>query len=791
MTVSSTTRTAGPFAGTGLVTTYAFAFYVFQNTDVLVQQTDVNGNIKTLVYGSDYTVTLNSNQSSSPGGTITLTTALPSGYTLVMTSQVKALQSVDIQNPSNFYPSVVTQEFDYLTVLVQQLQQSISQTLTLPLAYASGVSTQLPAPVANQLIGWNATGTGLQNFNASTLASIVAFGTANADIFTGDGSTKVFNLSANPGNQANLDVAISGVTQLPGVDYVWSGGQVVTFTAAPPNGAKVLLRYMQALPQGTMDSAATTFLQAGSGAASRTVQDKLRETVSATDFMSAAQKADIAAGTATVDVSTAVQAAVNSLPSGGGEVVLWRGAGLFSAPVTTRSNVLIRGYGDATQIVVSTDIEVFNSDTTTVNSNISLAILRDFYINKTFSGATTKYDIHLQNPLFCKIERVHIKSGHGDTAYSSTNVGGIWLDKPDTSTQGAYCNSILDCWIQNNSIYLRNITDSTIRGGWVWGHVRQFAIRVRAGGNIDITNVNGIITSQYNGGIWLDGTGVNQVRIVGCEWDGNPLLQRGDGIYCPQNATQVLIAGNTFWACGKNGVNVTDPVGWSITGNNFWKNNDNDAGFDDIRITGSTFAPSGNVVSGNTFTMDVARTNKGYAIREVNAGFNPGFNNYKGNALNGGGNYQSPAVLLLGSNEYDGSLGGTGRVRANATELGEGALGDPGGLTATQANTVNALGTLDLTVNTTSYLGNPGGFAGILTVTSTRLNAATQSRRTVYAVVGYGTTATFTSLATQDGSGGGAAFTVTMASNGVIRFTDTSGQQVGVRMAFYGSKSLA
>lgn len=338
MTVSSTTRTAGPYQGTGLVSTYPFSFYVFQNTDVLVQQTDSLGNITTLAYGSGYTVTLNSNQSSSPGGTITLATPLPTGYTLVMTSQVPATQSVSIANNSGFYPAVVTQEFDYLTVLIQQVLTQLATSLQLPLAYSNGVSTQLPQPVSNKLIGWNSNATGLQNFDASTLASIVAFGTANADVFTGNGSQTVFTLTANPGAQANLDVSVGGVTQINGSDFVWSGGTTLTFTSAPPNGAKILARYQQTLLQGTADAGSVTYsdsgsygsgtvglrlkqmvssigaalvgyTQGGTGAASITVASKLQQTVNVLDFG--------ADPTGVVDSTTSIQNAINSLPTGG------------------------------------------------------------------------------------------------------------------------------------------------------------------------------------------------------------------------------------------------------------------------------------------------------------------------------------------------------------------------------------------------------------------------------------------------------------------------------------------
>ena len=57
--------------------------------------------------------------------------------------------------------------------------------------------------------------------------------------------------------------------------------------------------------------------------------------------------------------------------------------------------------------------------------------------------------------------------------------------------------------------------------------------------------------------------------------------------------------------------------------------------------------------------------------------------------------------------------------------------------------------------------------------------------------MGYGSTATFTLLASQDGSGGGASFTVAMNGNGVIRFTNTSDNDVLVSMAFFGARGFA
>ena len=253
MTISSTVRKAGPYRGTGLVSSYPFNFKVFQASDVLVLQTDTQGNTTTLALTSAYTVTLNADQNGNPGGNVVLNSALPSGYTLTIGSQVQQLQSTQITNNGGFYPAVITDALDRLTILVQQQQQQVGNALQLSLTTPAGVSTQLPAPVASKIIGWNGAGNGLQNVDPTTLATIVAFGTANRDFFTGDGSTTIFTLSANPGAQANLDVDISGVTQAGGVDFTWSGGQTLTFAVAPPNGSRVQARYFQGLPQGTAD----------------------------------------------------------------------------------------------------------------------------------------------------------------------------------------------------------------------------------------------------------------------------------------------------------------------------------------------------------------------------------------------------------------------------------------------------------------------------------------------------------------------------------------------------------
>lgn len=490
------------------------------------------------------------------------------------------------------------------------------------------------------------------------------------------------------------------------------------------------------------------------------------------------------------DDRAAIQAALDLVGVTGGTVVHPAGNALVLAGLLIKSNVLYIGQGmESSSITTPNDIEVFSNDRTNINTVLFGAEIRDLKIEKTISGATTKYDIRFSNAEFCRLHKVHVKSGHNDAAYSETNVGGVLMERLTGSTTPAFCNTVEDCWIQNNSIMFDGVTDSEISRGFVWGHVRQFAIRIRGGGNIAIVGVQGIITSQFNGGIWLDGPGVNQIRILNNEFDGNPSLIRGDGIFCPQLVVNVKVVGNTIWACGRNGINVTDPVGWTITGNGFYQNNADDNFYDDIRITGQTFSPNGNVVCGNSHIADIARTNKGYMIREVNGGNPPVNNTYTGNGSIGG-NYLTPGILILLTASAAGNIG-AGSPDVSRSPGMYSAFGSNSLIAELVASGVANGSAISLPINTETFGGQPGGFVGTVNVSSTRENDATRSTRTVFAVVCRGTVSTFTPLVTQDGSTAPAAFVVDTNVAGTIRFINNGGGAVTVRLSFVGSKSLA
>lgn len=301
MSISSDTiRKAGPYTGTGATTAFPFTFKVFLNTDVLVTSAK-NGVQTTMVLGTDYTVTLNANQDSNPGGTVNTTVAPDTSTTITITSQVPKTQPMVLTNNGGMYPTVLNDSADRAIIVAQQLSEVLSRTVTLPVSVPINVNPQLPLPVARRGLVWDTNAQNLilttydpdaaQTSAASAAASATSaansltafkniyYGPLSADPtkrpdgttmqagdeyfnttlnqlrvytgtawqgaavqfaptvqqFSGTGSQTAFTLSQAPGTANALIISISGVTQVPGVDFTVAG-TALTFVTAPPAG---------------------------------------------------------------------------------------------------------------------------------------------------------------------------------------------------------------------------------------------------------------------------------------------------------------------------------------------------------------------------------------------------------------------------------------------------------------------------------------------------------------------------------------------------------------------------
>ena len=163
MTISSTNRKAGPFAGNDVTVNFPFAFKVFSAADLYVVRADSTGTETALALTTNYTVALNADQDANPGGTVTLLAALATGYLLTLTSNLDYLQPTDLTNQGGFYPKVINSALDRLTIFIQQISEQLGRALKYSITSPLGDSA-LPTPVANNVIGWNETGNGFKNY---------------------------------------------------------------------------------------------------------------------------------------------------------------------------------------------------------------------------------------------------------------------------------------------------------------------------------------------------------------------------------------------------------------------------------------------------------------------------------------------------------------------------------------------------------------------------------------------------------------------------------------------------
>lgn len=134
-TVSSETRSAGPYVGNGVTTSFSFSFKVFEKADLVVTKTSAAGVDSVLTLDVDYSVSLNADQDASPGGSITYPisgSALSASELLTIDSDVARTQGVDLVTGGPFLPNVIENALDRNAILSQQLKRDLDRSIKQP-----------------------------------------------------------------------------------------------------------------------------------------------------------------------------------------------------------------------------------------------------------------------------------------------------------------------------------------------------------------------------------------------------------------------------------------------------------------------------------------------------------------------------------------------------------------------------------------------------------------------------------------------------------------------------------
>lgn len=167
MTVETTERKAS-FAGGQDTNEFTFRALVSAPADIKVLKTLISTGVDTdLAYSTDYTVSVNSD---GIGGIVTLTPSVSTLYTTTVYRETTNTQASDYDDYNQFPADTLEGDLDKRTMIDQEQAEALDRTVKVPIA--SSVDPTLPLPVANYALGWNATGTGLENKSPIDAASV-------------------------------------------------------------------------------------------------------------------------------------------------------------------------------------------------------------------------------------------------------------------------------------------------------------------------------------------------------------------------------------------------------------------------------------------------------------------------------------------------------------------------------------------------------------------------------------------------------------------------------------------
>lgn len=294
---------------------------------------------------------------------------------------------------------------------------------------------------------------------------------------------------------------------------------------------------------GSISSALISFLQAGTGAVLRTVESKLRDSVSVFDFMTTAQIAAVKASTFAVDVTTPINAAI---ASGAREVFFPQGGYAISAPITIGSpsvGVSLVGAGRQATVIRNTGVNTpavkSIGNAVLYNTSIRIADMSLEGQNGTGDGVLLDYT------LVVVLERLDCYA-HGLSGISMHHSAYVAVD---------------DCWSRSNF------------GNALSLGPESYFVNVK-GGNFE-TSANGVVIfgdgplpprhitftgSAFRGAIDRNvaiTTGALDVRFFGCDFTaigGTTTAHLSVNSGAGATVSNVLVDGCTFF--GNNATNT-------------------------------------------------------------------------------------------------------------------------------------------------------------------------------------------------------------------------------------------
>lgn len=130
MTVSSQTNIV-VYSGNGATTIWDYDFLIPEQDDAIITYTDADG-VETVLNTTQYSIT---GLDDPDGGAVTYPLSgspITNGTFLSIRRELPLVQTTDLVNQDGFYPQVVENALDYLTMLIQQISTTNTQAIRVP-----------------------------------------------------------------------------------------------------------------------------------------------------------------------------------------------------------------------------------------------------------------------------------------------------------------------------------------------------------------------------------------------------------------------------------------------------------------------------------------------------------------------------------------------------------------------------------------------------------------------------------------------------------------------------------
>lgn len=285
----------------------------------------------------------------------------------------------------------------------------------------------------------------------------------------------------------------------------------------------------------TSGSSLIGFIQAGADAGARSVQDKLRDQVSVFDFMTKAQIADVQSGEFAVDITTAVQAAINS---GASRIHAPKG-GYSIATLDLRGKYIVL-YGDGIdntifQCNAAGTAALFNANED-ADVHVSPLVLRDMSLDgggKAASCLDVRYR-HLVN-----LENVHFIGA----AAQNIKAKDTWLM---SASQCLSEGAPIGMWLVGSN-HRSKFDSFSFQGNSIW-QVKIEGNGTAADGNMALQFDNCDVEFGTGGGVYIDAKDVVLNSCYTGENIDGPVLQVQNGAVLVEGGT--LFFGHTADAFG-------------------------------------------------------------------------------------------------------------------------------------------------------------------------------------------------------------------------------------------------